>query len=89
MAQQTAVSQLIELLRQFAHNPKTHLGMGDIRVTLGYLDELEQELNQVFEEQIEKAWWAGHDERDSNHMIYPSEDCNQYYNQTFGETNNL
>jgi len=34
-------------------------------------------------EVIEKAWWAGHDEGASEHIIYPSGDCNGYYNETF------
>ena len=34
-------------------------------------------------EVIEKAWWAGCDEGASDHKIYPSEDCNGYYNETF------
>ncbi len=34
-------------------------------------------------EVIEKAWWAGHDEGASDHIIYPSGDCNGYYNETF------
>ena len=35
------------------------------------------------EEVIEKAWWAGCDEGASDHKIYPSEDCNGYYNETY------
>ena len=79
VAQQTAVDWLfIQLYEKFEMKGD---GME--------MDKVLEQANQMFEEQIEKAWWAGHDERDSNHMIYPSEDCNQYYNQTFGETNNL
>lgn len=50
--------------------------------------ELLKKIKQMEKEQIEKAWWAGHDERDANHMIYPSEDCNQYYNETYDRTTN-
>ena len=41
------------------------------------------ELLEKEKEVIEKAWWAGCDEGASDHMIYPSEDCNGYYNETF------
>ena len=75
MAQQTAVEWLfIQLYEKFEMKGD---GME--------MDKVLEQANQMFEEQIEKAWWAGHDERDSNHMIYPSEDCNQYYNATYGE----
>ena len=49
-------------------------------------------LNQALEmekEQIEKAWWSGHDEHEQSimqhNLIYPSEDCNGYYNETYGQ----
>ena len=83
MAQQTAVSQLIEQLRQLAHNPKTHLGMGDIRVTLGYLDELEQELNQVFEKQILDAICANQNGLLRRKTVL---EAMEYYNETFTST---
>ena len=82
MAQQTAVSQLIEQLRQLAHNPKTHLGMGDIRVTQGYLDELEQGLNQVFEKQILDAICANQNGLLRRKTVL---EAMEYYNQTFGD----
>ena len=34
-------------------------------------------------QQIIDAWWNGHDTRD-NSLIHPSEDCNGYYNETYG-----
>lgn len=56
---QTAVEWLIEQLRQLAYNPKTHLGMGDIRVTQGYLDELEEQAKQMERDQIIQAFDVG------------------------------
>jgi hypoxanthine phosphoribosyltransferase len=47
--------------------------------------KLFQQAIAMEKEQIEKAWWAGHDERDGNKMIHPSEDCNQYYNETYAK----
>lgn len=82
MKQQTAVSQLIEQLRQFAHNPKTHLGMGDIRVTQGYLDELEQGLNQVFEKQILDAICANQNGLLRRKTVL---EAMEYYNETYGQ----
>ena len=73
MAQQTAVKWLsIELQKV----------MGTDIFYYSIKEQVEQ-AKQMEKEQIEKAWWAGHDERDANHMIYPSEDCNQYYNETY------
>lgn len=48
--QQTAVEWLVEQLRQLAHNPKTHLGMGDVMVTQGCLDDLLQQAKQMEKE---------------------------------------
>ena len=54
MKQITAVEWLVEQLRQLAQNQKTHLGMGDIRVTQGHLDELEDQTKAMEKEQLEK-----------------------------------
>ena len=55
----SAVEWLIEQLRMLAHNPKTHLGMGDIRVTQGYIDEIEEQAKQIYKEQIKELFWNG------------------------------
>ena len=72
MAQQTAVEWLFE---------KITSNFWDIKECQHLLEQAKQ----VEKEQIEKAWWAGHDERDANYMVYPSEDCNQYYNYTYNK----
>jgi len=53
MAQESSIKWLVKQLRQLAHNPKTHLGMGDVRVTQGYLDDIEEQAKQMEKEQIE------------------------------------
>lgn len=54
----TPVEWLVEQLRQLAHNPKTHLGMGDIRVTQGHIDELEEQAKQMGKQQIINAYYG-------------------------------
>jgi len=49
---QTAVEWLINELRQLAHDPSTHIGMGDIRITQGMIDELEEQAKKMEIEQL-------------------------------------
>lgn len=49
---ETGIEFLVEQLRQLAHNPNTHLGMGDIRVTQGTIDELEQQAKEMEEKKL-------------------------------------
>ena len=55
MSQQTAVEWIINQLRQLAHDPSTHLGMGDIRVTQGMIDEFEEQSKQMEKKQLNIA----------------------------------
>ena len=55
MAQQTAVEYIISQLRQLAFNENTHLGMGDVRVTQGLIDELEERAKQIEKDELRKA----------------------------------
>lgn len=99
MAQQnmTAVEWLIDQLRQLAHNPSTHLGMGDIRVTQGMLDDLEEQAKQMEEqakqmkkEQIMEAYMKAKLENIDtlglnvvkNKII---NDTEQYYKESYGK----
>jgi len=82
--QQTAVEWLIKQLRLLAFNQKTHLGLGDIRVTQGLLDELYEQAKEMEKERIETAYNKG-----TVHGIdYPESTLpltgEQYYNQTYG-----
>ena len=72
--QQTAVDWLYEILATENWEYKTFEEQNAIFIKAKAMEK----------QQIEKAWWAGHDERDGNEMIHPSEDCNQYYNETYG-----
>jgi hypothetical protein len=42
-----------------------------------------EQAKAMHKEEIENAWWAGCDEGASPRIIFPSEDCNGYYNETF------
>ena len=85
MAQQTAVSHLINKLRELGHNPKTHLGMGDVRITQGYIDELEEQALQMEKKQIIDAYGAG--QYDGHYVGYGkgigASNKEKYYNKTF------
>ena len=81
MVQQTAVSYIISQLRQLAFNENTHLGIGDVRVTQGLIDELEERAKQMEKEQIIEAakinlWCAVGD---------GSDQAEQYYNETYSK----
>ena len=81
---QTAVEWLIDQLRQLAHNQSTHLGMGDIRVTQGMLDDFEEQAKQMQKQQIIDAHIHGHNAPSSTVKMY---DAEQYYKETFGGNN--
>jgi hypothetical protein len=84
--QQTAVEWLIKQLRQLAFNQKTHLGLGDIRVTQGLLDELYEQAKEMEKEQIidftRKAVRKILDEDRQNPF-----NLEQYYQQKYGGNN--
>lgn len=42
------------------------------------------EAKEMDKKQSENDWWAGFDEGVSGNMVHPSEDCNGYYNETYG-----
>lgn len=50
----TAMQELIEYLRSLAFT-KCHLGMGDIMLTQGHIDELEEKFIEKEKEQIVEA----------------------------------
>ena len=81
MAEQTVVDWLINQLRQLSFNPKTHLGMGDIRVTQGLLDDLLEQSEEMEKQQREKLAFeyfkAGQDSMEEGGKSF-----DQYYNKT-------
>ena len=78
MAEQTAVEFFIKELRQLALKESHHLGMGDIRITQGMLDDFEEKYKQMEKEQIAKAYDTFVLDDNSNFMT-----AEQYYNETF------
>ena len=52
---QTAVEWLIEQLRSLSYSLEAHLGTGDIRVTQGMIDDLEEQAKRMEKEQLENA----------------------------------
>jgi hypothetical protein len=73
---QTSIEWLIEQLRQLAHNDKHHLGMGDIRITQGMLDDFYEQAKQMHKQEIIDAWENGQDS-------FSSRNAEQYYQETF------
>ena len=54
----------------------------------GFLYDLDiEQAKAMHKDEIESAWWTGCDEGASTNKIYPSEDCNGYYNETFNNEN--
>ena len=56
---QTAVEWIIDQLRQLSHSLEAHLGMGDIRVTQGMIDDFEEQAKQMEKEQRRDAYDQG------------------------------
>lgn len=59
MKRQTAVEWLIDQLKQLAFDPNHHIGMGDIRLTQGHLEELYEQAKQIEKKQMEKCYDHG------------------------------
>ena len=78
----TAVEQLVSNIRALAYDKRHHLGMGDIRITQGLLDELEEQAKEMEKEQMKDAfvecWKANVPDG-----IECKLDAEQYYNETF------
>ena len=86
MAQQTAVEWYTEQLRKLAFDANHHLGLGDIRLTQGQIDELCEQAKQMEKEQISKAW------DDGDYAYFYSKETGrdftngeQYYNETYNK----
>lgn len=83
--QQTAVEWLIEQLRQLAHNPSTHLGMGDIRVTQGMLDDFEEQAKELEKQQHEKTWFDSTMQFANESEMINKKYFDDYYTETFNQ----
>ena len=84
----TAVEWLVEQLRQLAFNQKTHLGMGDVRVTQGLLDDLLEQAKAM--EKSNMIWllqWMNKVASDTPMRLETDLDdiVEQYYNETYNK----
>lgn len=78
---QTAAEWIIEQLRQLAFNKNTHLGLGDIRVSQGLLDDIHKQAKEMERQQIIDAHIEG-----QPFYSCQSEKAEQYYKQTYEST---
>ena len=75
----TPMQELLERVKEYRDSETDVMVISRLNsVCVDIVGMLEKE-----EEMIKKAWWAGCDEGASDHKIYPSENCNGYYNETF------
>ena len=80
----TAVEQLVSNIRALAYDKRHHLGMGDIRITQGLLDELEEQAKEIEKKIIAQAFEDG----DYNYFYSKKTDKEfenglEYYNEKF------
>lgn len=82
MKRQLAVEWLIDEIRKLSHNENHHLGMGDIRISQGMLDELEEQAKSKEEMNIiNTAVDIGCSE-----FHIDIHDAIRYYNETFKQS---
>lgn len=79
----TAVEQLVSNIRALAYDKRHHLGMGDIRITQGLLDELEEQAKEMEREQIINAWDNGQSDGATICTQKADNPSEEYYNKTF------
>jgi len=77
---QTSVEWLVEELRQLAHNDKHHLGMGDIRITQGMLDDFYEQAKEVHKQEMIK--FAINYTNDCGEFLM-EKNVYEYYQETF------
>ena len=82
---QTAVDQLVSELRKLAHDKNHHLEMGDIRISQGFIDELEEQFKEMERQQIIESYCQGCFDISLNKNIFPRETSEQYYKETFNK----
>jgi hypothetical protein len=85
---QTAVEFFIKELRQLALKESHHLGMGDIRMTQGMIDDFEEKYKQIGKQQIIDSHHHGFTEGVcfGATTVYKYMTAEQYYNETFNKT---
>jgi hypothetical protein len=77
MKTQTAVEWIVNELRQLAFSKEQHLGMGDIRITQGHIDELEEQAKQMELAQRIEDYNNGHADREKNVFRLPTKNSNE------------
>jgi hypothetical protein len=77
----TAVEWYTEQLRKIAFDTNHHLGLGDIRLTQGQINELNEQAKEMEKEQMHKcaSFWRGKE----NEIEKPMFDL--YYNETYNK----
>ncbi len=81
---QTGTEWLVEQLRKLAFDKHTHLGMGDVRVTQGLLDELLTQAREVERQHIEHAFQEGKwNDWESKEGSKESMEPSEYYDKTY------
>ena len=69
---QTAIEWLEKQLRDLSFNKNTHLGLGDIRVTQGFIDEIVEKAKQMELAQRIEDYNNGHTDRQKNIFRLPT-----------------
>jgi hypothetical protein len=79
---QTAIEWLEKQLRDLSFNKNTHLGLGDIRVTQGFIDEIVEKAKEMHKQEIINTY-----EQAMETDVYntPLKTGKQYYNETFNK----
>jgi hypothetical protein len=86
---QTAVGWLVEQLRQFAFDTNHHLGLGDVRLTQGQIDELEEQAKEMEKQQMIEFGYACANQIDMNDNgeLLMVKSPKELYNEKYGGNN--
>jgi hypothetical protein len=87
----TAMQELIEYLRSLAFS-KCHLGMGDIMLTQGHIDELEEKYIEKEKEQIIDAYENGYEACDMDEAMEVNKKLTSgdlYYNMNYNQNKEI
>ena len=85
MAQQTAVDWYTEQLRKLAFDANHHLGLGDIRLTQGQIDELCEQAKEMDWEQKLDSFCEGRLYEIASSRKLNKREFEQYYNETYNK----
>jgi hypothetical protein len=74
----TAMQELVDELRSFAFDKKLHLGMGDIFLTQGHIDDLEEKYIEKEKQRMFHCFNAGADAVSERRF-------NEWFNKTYNQ----